>query len=90
MLGIGIVGLASLPSSITSSMMGPNMMGMMAGPMTGQGMMGVPAGIAGSGMNTSLFMNGYMVMMLAIYFGLIGIGSYVIYRAVAPVIRLST
>lgn len=90
LLGIGIGGLASLPSLTASSMMGPNMMGMMAGPMMGQGMIGGPTSMAGFGMNDSLLINGYMAMMLAIYFGLIAIGSYVIYRAVAPVIKLST
>lgn len=90
LLGIGIGGLASLPNSIASSMMGPNMMEMMAGPMMGQSMMGGPAGMAGFGMNQSLLINGYMVLMLAIYFALIAIGSYVIYRGVSPMIKLST
>ncbi len=87
LLGIGIGGLASLPSIVSTvtfppmgSMMGSNMMGMMTGFAT-------PMGPFGTNVATAL--NAYLAVMIGIYVGLIAIGGYIIYRAVAPMIRLS-
>lgn len=87
LLGIGIGGAASLPSTVSTvafppmgPMMGSNMMGMMTG-------FAAPMGPFGTSATTSL--NAYLAVMIGIYVGLIAIGSYLIYRAVAPVIRLS-
>ena len=93
LLGIGIGGLASLPNSIASSMMGPQMMGMM-----GPQMMGMMGGqMMGQGMGFGPMMGGmqaqlhaYIAMMLVIYIGLITIGSYIIYRAITPIVKLTT
>ena len=88
LLGIGIGGLASLPHTVgtamSGSMMGPGMMGMMGGMMGGSVAM---QGVAG---NMQAQLNAWIGMMLVIYVGLIAIGGYIIYRAVAPVVKLST
>jgi len=92
LLGIGIAGLASVrPAfSMTSMrmepMMGSNMMGMMR-------MMDMMRDFAtpmeAFSTNTLTMLNAYLVAMMGIYIGLITIGGYLIYRAVAPLMKVS-
>jgi len=42
-----------------------------------------------SGINATIAVNAYLAAMIGIYAGLIAIGGYLIYRAVAPMIRMS-
>jgi len=102
LLGIGIGGLASLPSTLGTLsfapmgfVMGSNMM-MQDGMMMGKGMdmdMAMMRGFATPfgpfGINATTALNAYLVAMIGIYAGLIAIGGYLIYRAVAPIIRIS-
>jgi len=102
LLGIGIGGLASLPSALSTLsfapmgfVMGSNMM-MQDGMMMGKGMdmdMAMMRGFATPfgpfGINAATALNAYLVAMIGIYAGLIAIGGYLIYRAVAPIIRVS-
>jgi len=102
LLGIGIGGLASLPSALSTLsfapmgfVMGSNMM-MQDGMMMGKGMdmdmammrgFATPFGPFGSDLTISL--NAYLGAMIGIYAGLIAVGGYLIYRALAPVMRMS-
>jgi len=87
LLGIGIGGLGSLPSNVSimtfprmELMMGCDimMMDMMMGPR-----MVTPIGPFGSTAATAVSI--YLAVLIGIYVGLIAIGGYMIYRAVAPV-----
>lgn len=100
LLGIGVGGLASLPSTVASSF-GPMMGSQMMGPMMGQHMMGMMMGGGMFGVGSPGAMGmfasnpGYWIdihagIMTAIYFGLIVVGGYLIYRTVAPILKIST
>lgn len=84
LLGIGIGGLASLRPTFASvtfmpmePMMGSNMMTDFANPM------------GPFGANAATALNAYLATMMGIYIGLIAIGGYFIYRAVAPMMKVS-
>jgi len=87
LLGIGIIGLASLPSTIRNAIF-PNIGGSMMGPEKMMSMMGgdsIISGFANSigpfGMNLTTSINTYITTMLAIYIGLIAGGGYLVFRA---------
>lgn len=93
LLGIGIAGLTSLRPTLvsvtfipTDRMMGSDMMRMMD---MMDMMRGFAAPVGPFGTEVITVLNAYLYAMLGIYIGLIVIGGYLIYRAVAPLMKVS-
>lgn len=95
LLGIGIAGLTSLRPTLvsvtftpTDRMMGSDMMRMMD-IMNMDMMRGFAGPVGPFGTEVITVLNAYLYAMLGIYIGLIVIGGYLIYRTVAPLMKVS-